>query len=205
MEPLERVLEALEVARGPDESGERWAFCPAHDDRRTPNLHVREAQDGGVLLHCFAGCSQDEVLAALEERGVRRRDLFPQGGYAGEVGGRGVSLPPGARATLQPRPEKGEETRDEGLHDPPRPPATPLQPCTLEAYAEAKKLPVEFLRKLGLSDFRYTGAPAIRIPYRDAAGVEVAVRFRTSLSKSEDGADDRFRWRRGSKAMPYGL
>ncbi len=31
------------------------------------------------------------------------------------------------------------------------------------------------------------------------------MRFRTSLSKSEDGADDRFRWRRGSKAMPYGL
>lgn len=76
MGPIERVLEVLEVARGPDAGNEYWAFCPAHDDRYTPNLHVREAEDGGVLLHCFAGCSQDEVLAALEERGVSRRDLF---------------------------------------------------------------------------------------------------------------------------------
>ena len=74
---IERVLDVLAVAGGPDNRGECVAYCPAHDDRKTPNLRVREAEDGGVLLHCFAGCDQEGVLSALEERGVRRRDLFP--------------------------------------------------------------------------------------------------------------------------------
>lgn len=160
--PLDRVLEALEVARGPDANGERWALCPAHDDKTTPNLHVREAEDGGVLLHCFAGCSQDEVLAALEEHGVRGRDLFLQAkpGDAGKVGGRGVSLPPKVRATLQPHPEKGGGEREKGLRGPAQPSATQAQPCTLEAYAEAKKLPVEFLKEAGLSTVSYMGSKA---------------------------------------------
>ncbi|MDP8952427.1 MAG: hypothetical protein M3N18_09345 [Actinomycetota bacterium] len=76
--------------------------------------------------------------------------------------------------------------------------------CTLEAYAEAKGLPTGFLTRLGLSDFRYAGTPAVRIPYRDPASVEVAVRFRLALEKGSEG-DDRFRWRRGDKAIPYGL
>ena len=86
MRPLERVLEVLEVDRGPDHRGEYLAFCPAHDDRNTPNLRVEEAEDGRVLLHCFAGCSQDEVLSALEERGIRRRDLFSRNGRGEEEG-----------------------------------------------------------------------------------------------------------------------
>jgi hypothetical protein len=38
------------------------ACCPAHDDRN-PSLSVRRAPDGRVLVHCFAGCSLDAVLA----------------------------------------------------------------------------------------------------------------------------------------------
>lgn len=202
--PLARVLEALEVATGPDTDGERWAFCPAHDDRSTPNLHVREADDGGVLLHCFAGCSQDEVLDALEERGVRRRELFVQDDDAGEVGERGVSLPPGPRATLQPRSEKSGGEQEKALHPPAQPPATPAQPCTLEAYAEAKELPVEFLRELGLSTITYMGRKAVRMPYLTEDGGEGAVRLRLALEKTEEG-DNRFRWRKGSKPALYGL
>lgn len=82
-------------------------------------------------------------------------------------------------------------------------PAT-VQPCTLENYAEAKGLPVEFLQKQGLRDQKYQGGPAVRIAYRDGAGDETAVRFRIALEKTEDG-DDRFRWRTGSKAALYGL
>lgn len=85
MKPVERVLETLKVAAGPDGKGEYLAFCPAHDDRNTPNLRVREAEDGRVLLHCFAGCGQDEVLAALTEKGIGKTDLFANGG-AGERG-----------------------------------------------------------------------------------------------------------------------
>ena len=79
-----------------------------------------------------------------------------------------------------------------------------VQPCTLDNYAEAKGLPVEFLQKQGLRDQKYQGEPAVRIAYRDEAGQESAVRFRIALSKTE-GDDDRFRWRTGSKAGLYGL
>ena len=71
---------------------------------------------------------------------------------------------------------------------------------TLDAYASAKQLPVSFLQGLGLSDLSYLGGPAVRIPYRDEQGQEVAVQFRLSM----DGAD-RFRWKTGSKPLPYGL
>ncbi len=201
--PLDRVLEVLEVARGPDAggAGEYWAFCPAHDDRNTPNLHVREAEDGGVLLHCFAGCSQDKVLAALEERGIRRRDLFPRNS---DVVERGEHSPPESPATLQPRPEKGGGKRERALHPAPQPPATPVQPCTLEAYAEAKKLPIEFLREIGLSTVSYMGRKAVRMPYLTEDGGENAVRLRLALGKSSEG-DNRFRWRKGSKPALYGL
>jgi hypothetical protein len=74
--PLERVLTAVEVVRRPDEHGEYLAFCVGHNDRTTPNLHIREAEDGTVLIWCSAGCPQDRVLDALEERGVFRSDLF---------------------------------------------------------------------------------------------------------------------------------
>jgi hypothetical protein len=36
---------------------------------------------------------------------------------------------------------------------------------TLAQYAEAKRLPIEFLQSLGLSNRRYKGLPAIHIPY----------------------------------------
>lgn len=209
MEPLERVLGALEVARGSDAGSEYWAFCPAHDDRRTPNLHVREAEDGGVLLHCFAGCAQDEVLSALEERGVRGRDLFArngdtQNGRNAEAGGRGVYLPPESPATLQLLSANGDKTGETGLHTPVQPYATPFQPCTLEAYAEAKKLPVELLKEAGISTMSYMGNRAVRMPYLTEDGQEGAVRLRLALEKTGQG-DNRFRWRKGSKPVLYGL
>jgi hypothetical protein len=49
------------------------ARCPAHDDKG-PSLAVRELDDGRTLVHCFAGCSVHEVVAAL---GLELDDLFP--------------------------------------------------------------------------------------------------------------------------------
>ena len=48
------------------------ARCPAHGDR-SPSLSIAEGQDGRLLLHCFAGCTTDSILAALK---LARRDLF---------------------------------------------------------------------------------------------------------------------------------
>ncbi|MCP5279471.1 MAG: DNA primase [Thiobacillus sp.] len=53
---------------------DRWlARCPAHDDRG-PSLAIRELDDGRTLVHCFAGCSVHEVVAAV---GMELSDLFP--------------------------------------------------------------------------------------------------------------------------------
>ena len=75
---------------------------------------------------------------------------------------------------------------------------------TLAQYAEAKNLPISFLRGLGLSDIPYQGGTAVRIPYFDQANVETAVRFRLAIEKSADG-ENRFRWKKGAKPQLYGL
>lgn len=50
--------------------------CPAHGDK-TASLSVRLGDDGRVLLHCFGGCSFNEIVAAL---GIEARQLFPSAG-----------------------------------------------------------------------------------------------------------------------------
>ena len=170
MRPVDKVLERLEGVEKHD--GFYRAFCPAHDDNSTPNLDVKEGDDGRALLICRVGCETPKIVAAL---GLEMRDLFEQSNDQRKKFG---SYPPKTAATLQP--------------------------CNLENYAASKCLPVEFLKKLGLTDRNYQGKPAVRIPYFDENGEEIAVRFRIALEKSEDG-DDRFRWRTGSKAQLYGL
>ena len=48
--------------------------CPAHGDVK-PSLNVKEGDGGKVLVKCFAGCTQEAVIGALQERG-----LWPQAG-----------------------------------------------------------------------------------------------------------------------------
>jgi DNA primase len=50
------------------------ACCPAHNDK-SPSLAVRELDDGRVLVHCFGGCSVEEVLDSV---GMTFDDLFPE-------------------------------------------------------------------------------------------------------------------------------
>ncbi|MFC2026396.1 hypothetical protein ACFLUX_00255 [Chloroflexota bacterium] len=70
----------------------------------------------------------------------------------------------------------------------------------LLTLAEAKCLPADFLRSLGVSDFKYNGQPSVKIPYYSEDGTEAAVRFRLALY-----GDPRFKWRKGDRAIPYGL
>lgn len=69
--PIDKLLPHLEKVRA---TGERkWkACCPAHQDR-TPSLSITEEHDGTVLLHCFAGCSNEDICSEL---GLKLRDLF---------------------------------------------------------------------------------------------------------------------------------
>ncbi len=59
------------------------------------------------------------------------------------------------------------------------------QPCTLENYAEYVQLPAEFLKGLGLREYRHLGEPAVSMPYLDESGEEVLLtRSRVSLMVS---------------------
>jgi hypothetical protein len=156
-------------------NGSYQALCPAHEDRE-PSLNLSEGEDGRALVKCFAGCTPERITDAL---GLQMSDLFEHRN----------GVPARRRKPLAPSVP---------------PPTRQTSPCTLQAYAEAKALPAEFLKRLGLGDITYSGSPAVRIPYFDHDGDETAVRIRLALQKHPD-RDDRFRWRRGSKPTLYGL
>lgn len=66
---LDRLLK-VRVKRG-----NTWtACCPAHGDKN-PSLAIKLMDDGRILMHCFAGCSTEEVLAAVD---MSLLDLFPE-------------------------------------------------------------------------------------------------------------------------------
>jgi putative DNA primase/helicase len=54
------------------------AKCPAHDDNK-PSLAINDG-DGKIIVHCHAGCTQDDVLDALADSGldIRKRQLGRQ-------------------------------------------------------------------------------------------------------------------------------
>src|SRR5438552_2463280 len=81
------LLPRLERVR---KSRRGWsARCPAHEDKHN-SLSVAE-DDSRVLLHCFAGCPVECIVAAL---GLEMSDLFaePPNDGAGSVAGRIVSI-----------------------------------------------------------------------------------------------------------------
>ena len=188
---VDEFLSRLERVR---QTGAGWiARCPA--TRTDASLSIGEGDDGRVLVKCHAGCMPEEIVAAL---GLRMADLFADT----------RTTPRETRATVQRSPANPHSSTDSGVAGqdgeagvaPLQPDQEGLRACTLEAYAEAKGLPVDFLRSLGLSDAKYADTPAVRMPYVDRDGHEQAVRFRISL----DG-EDKFRWKQRSKLCLYGL
>jgi hypothetical protein len=181
---FEDVLDRLSVA---SRNGEKtMSFCPAHDDRSNPSLSLR-AENGRLLMHCFAGCRPEDVVSEI---GLGMEDLFVEGGG-------GFSIPQSTPARLHAQEgnphTNGHNGRASGD-------ARPEHGCTLKEYSEEKKLTEDFLRGLGLRDVTYLEKPAVRMPYPDKQGQEAAVRFRVSLDGTE-----KFRWRSGDKPRPYGL
>ena len=54
-------------------NGQYKAICPAHEDHN-PSLSIGLSKDGGrVLLHCFAGCSENDII---KEAGLSMNDLI---------------------------------------------------------------------------------------------------------------------------------
>jgi hypothetical protein len=88
MSPLDRLSDTLPAFRRTGQ-GKGMAKCPAHKDR-TRSLSVREFESGAVGLHCFAGCSVEQVLAAA---GLAFEDLYPP-----------RAVPPGGGMAAEARP-----------------------------------------------------------------------------------------------------
>ena len=68
---LDQWLDALHTQGGrPRREGPRWrASCPgpshSNGNRRNPALVLGTGENGGVVAHCFRGCSFDDLLAVL--------------------------------------------------------------------------------------------------------------------------------------------
>jgi hypothetical protein len=90
---FEDVLDKLEVAT---RNGEKaMSFCPARDDRNSPSLSLK-AEDGKLLLNCFAGCRPEDIVSKI---GLGMKDLFSEGGG-------GIFVPPNTPARLHAQDEK---------------------------------------------------------------------------------------------------
>ena len=79
--------EILAGALGGKRAGSGWiARCPAHDDQ-THNLSVPDSEQG-ILVHCHAGCTQENVISVLLSRSLwPARSVRIQSGFAslGEI------------------------------------------------------------------------------------------------------------------------
>ena len=185
------------------------ALCIFHPDTN-PSLSI----DPDTGRYCCFGCARKGSIFDFHMAKYNLtfpdalKELTKIAGISKPInqkkGGRGDSLPPKNNASLHHRSRAGG---DEGQDTDAGPDAAikNTSGVTLAQYADAKKLPVKFLRNLGLSDITYQLSPAIRIPYYGGRDDEISVRIRTEMHKSQEGQDNRFRWKKGSKPSLYGL
>jgi hypothetical protein len=74
-----RIDEFLNRLEGVKAAASGWmARCPGHDDRKASLSIADRGGDGGILLHCQAGCETSDVVQAM---GLTWSDLFvhPEG------------------------------------------------------------------------------------------------------------------------------
>ncbi len=88
-------------------AGGWMTLCPCHNDTN-PSLHISE-KNGKILVHCFAGCLQEDIIAVL-----RSMDLWPKQSHQEAASWLPDGIPPqwkGKRAVhyWTYRDEKGNE------------------------------------------------------------------------------------------------
>jgi hypothetical protein len=76
MTPADKLLPRLGKVRQV-RAGQWVACCPAHDDK-SPSLRITEADDGKLLVKCWAGCAAKSICHSV---GLEVRDLFSDDGY----------------------------------------------------------------------------------------------------------------------------
>ncbi|HIA55393.1 MAG TPA: hypothetical protein EYN91_25470 [Candidatus Melainabacteria bacterium] len=75
---LDEIIEVLRAADlKPSGTGSKWtAFCPCHKDMETRSLGIgigekNKDNEKKIVLHCYAGCTYQEVYGWLVARGVK--------------------------------------------------------------------------------------------------------------------------------------
>lgn len=70
---IDGILASLDKARATGR--DQWrARCPSCGDKNQTKLSIKDAGGGVTLMHCFAGCSVDEIVGAI---GLKLEDLMP--------------------------------------------------------------------------------------------------------------------------------
>jgi len=69
-----RARKIVEALGGTWSRSRGMCCCPAHADR-TPSLSITLGKRA-ILVHCFAGCANEAVIAGMAKLGVRISDLF---------------------------------------------------------------------------------------------------------------------------------
>jgi hypothetical protein len=101
------VVTAEEIAKAlkGKKDGRGWkACCPAHDDNN-PSFTVSDGNKGGAVFHCFAGCTQEEVMSALERRGLWNTAGSPKV-YKSSANILDFNSAPRQRIKQQPKPKR---------------------------------------------------------------------------------------------------
>ncbi|WP_262965835.1 DNA primase [Methylobacter psychrophilus] len=70
---IDTLLSKLDKVK-PIGNGKWLALCPAHPDK-SPSLAIKQADNGKILIHCFAGCQVTDIVAAV---GMELSDLMPE-------------------------------------------------------------------------------------------------------------------------------
>jgi len=71
---VHQILSHFDKVRSTSKSNSYNCLCPAHDDRNA-SLSIKIAEDGRVLIHCFAGCDIQNILSAV---GLTLDDIIPE-------------------------------------------------------------------------------------------------------------------------------
>lgn len=163
------------------------ALCPAHNDTK-PSLSIKQADNGRVLVHCFAGCAFKDILTAMDVDPARPI-------FTGQINGEDTTKPAnggkGDYSVIVP--EFNSKSSD----------SAQVKGVTVHSFATVKKLPEAFLKANGLADVKYNGESAVSFPHRNVDGETKALFYRLTLTADSPGK--RFAWKKGDKPILYGL
>lgn len=180
--PIARFIEAYQNWGGGSVEREGRSYrltCPLHGGR---SLIVSERSDGSVLINCMGGegCNsrKQEIIRAL---GLRWSDLFEGEQVAGQ-----------RPATIHPLPKRPKQRTE----------PEQATPATVENLAEKTGLPVEYLRSLGVINYRWNTRPVVQIRYTNPDKSPAA---RQRIRRAMNGGN-RFAWMGSSEdgePIPY--